>query len=226
MSLARRLSEHFVIPSGDARPAPCEDVEAPRAAPAAGPPPAVAVLAAAGDAAALGAALGLALARLQRAPVVAVCVWREADLHRSAWRAPGVPAARRLAAALAARGHDARPAGRLVLVDLRGPAAEAAPAARRVLAATGEVPGVLALGGARTAAFDAVLADQDLVVVGARTDADPCLTRLALAGSARSHARVRVRVPAAPLARGLALAGVALLPSARRALAQPIAELS
>jgi hypothetical protein len=230
MSLARRVLEHFVIPAGDLPPGAGRDVIirddepipacAPRAA-----PDAVAVLAAAPDALALGAALGLALARRRRAPVVAVCVWSAGRQSWPAWRAPALPAARRLAAGLAVRGHDARPAGRLAIVRLAGADDGAALAARRALAATGAAPAVLALGGPRAAAFDALLVEQDLVVVGARGDADPVLTRLAIASLDCAARAWACEVPVAHPARSLAAAGVALLPSMRRALAGPVAEL-
>jgi hypothetical protein len=233
MSAARRLAEHFVIPAGQAgAPATVDFVtpgEAPErvcAAPALRTPAGVAVLAAAPDAPALAAALGLALARVYRAPVVAVCVWGAARLPRAPWRAPALPAARRLAVALAARGHDARAAGRLAVVWLDGSDEEAALTARRVLAAAGAAPTVLALGGPRTAAFDDLLAEQDLVVVGTRSGADPVLTRLAVAGLGGGGRACACEVPATPPARALASAGVTLLPSARRALAGAVAELT
>jgi hypothetical protein len=230
MSLGRRLLEHFVIPVGDLPAGSGEGivireevsaVESVRAV-----PPAVAVLAAAGDAPALGAALGLALARRRRAPVVAVCVWSAGQSVLPTWWAPALPAARRLAAGLAARGYDAHPAGRLAVVRLAGSDEDAAVAARRALAAAGAAPAVLALGGPRAAAFDALLAEQDLVVVGTRRGADPVLTQLAVAGLAGAVRACACEIPAAHPARSLAAAGVALLPSARRALAGPVAELS
>jgi hypothetical protein len=85
---------------------------------------------------------------------------------------------------------------------------------------------VLALGGPRPAAFDALLAEQDLVVVGTRRGADPVLTRLAVAGLTGAVRACACEIPAGHPARSLAAAGVALLPSARRALAGPVAELS
>lgn len=232
MSVARRVLEHFVVSVGDLPSAVHEDFVAPGEAP--GPacaepsprtPPGVAVLTAAPDAPALGAALGLALARRRRAPVVAVCVWSARQPAWPAWRAPALPAARRLAAALAARGHDARPAGRLAVVRLTGPAEDAVLQARRVLAAAGAAPAVLALGGPRSAAFDALLAEQDLVVVGIRSGADPVLAQLAVDGLAGTVPACACEVPAAHPARSLAAAGLTLLPSARRALAGPVAEL-
>jgi hypothetical protein len=233
MSLARRVLEHFVIPASEPRSAAFEDFVAPGEAP--GPacaepaprtPPGVAVLTAAPDALALGAAVGLALARRHRAPVVAVCLWSAGPAAGPAWRAPALPAARRLATGLAARGHDARPAGRLAVVRLAGPADDAALQARRVLAAAGAAPAVLALGGPRAAAFDGLLVEQDLVVVGMRSGADPILTRLAVDGLAGTVRACACEVPAAHPARLLAVGGLMLLPSARRALAGPVAELS
>jgi hypothetical protein len=231
MSFARRVVEHFVIPADDRPSAGRDDlfvrdeaVDRPaRPQPA---PPAVAVLAAAADAPALGAALALALVQRRRAPVVALCMWTAEQQAGPPWRAPALPAARRLAARLAARGYDARPAGRLAVVRLTGSDDDAALAARRALSATGAAPAVLALGAPRTAAFDELLAEQDLVVVGARTGADPVLTRLAVAGLAGAVRACACEVPTTHPARSLAAAGVVLLPSARRALAVPLAELS
>ncbi|MEA2255494.1 MAG: hypothetical protein QOG35_1539, partial [Solirubrobacteraceae bacterium] len=226
MSLARRLTEHFVTPVLDSARAECEDLVYDREAPelAGGgngsrTPPGVAAVSAAPDAPVLGAALGLALARLYRAPVVTVCVWSRGQAGGPVLRGPAWPVARRLAAGLAARGHDARAAGRLAIVWLAGSDDDAALEARRVLAAAGAAPAVLALGGPRAGAFDALLADQDLVVVGTRSGADPTLARLAVAGLAGGVRACACEVPAAHPARSLAVAGVALLPSARRALA-------
>ena len=120
-----------------------------------------------------------------------------APAARQAWRAPAMPAARRLGATLGARGHDARAAGRLAVVRLPDAPEDAAVQARRATAAAGGAPTVLALGGARVAAFDALLADQDLVVVATPSGTDPALARLALAGLAPgTGAYVRVRGPA------------------------------
>jgi len=233
MSLARRVLEHFVIPAGEPCSAAYEDFATPGEAPgqacaepAPRTPPGVAVVTATPDAAALGAALGLALARRHRAPVVTVCIWSGGQPARPAWRAPALPAARRLATGLAARGHDARPAGRLAVVRLAGPAEDVVLQARRVLAAAGAAPAVLALGGPRSAAFDALLAEQDLVVVGIRRHADPVLTRLAVDGLTGAVPACACEFPAAHPARSLAAAGLMLLPSARRALADAVAELS
>ncbi|HWI08350.1 MAG TPA: hypothetical protein VNT54_12655 [Solirubrobacteraceae bacterium] len=185
-------------------------------------PASLAVLAPAADAPALGAALALALARRERATAALVCVWAPVAGDRL-WRAPAAPAAARLARALAARGHDARASGRLVVVRLATPCEPAAAEALRATAAAGRAPAVVALGGPRTAAFDALLAQQDVVVVAVAPGADPALARLATEGLERS---VACEVPPADPARALAAAGVALLPSTRRALAAPIAVLS
>jgi hypothetical protein len=232
MSRVRRIVEHFVAPVDELSvhaagpPAAAREESAttcPRAvAPAA---PAVAVLAAGADALVVGAALALALARRERAPVAALCAWDRDGAARLAWTAPARPAARRLATALAARGHDARPAGRLAVVRLPAGAHEAADDARRVLAAAGSAPAVLALGGPRSAAFDALLAEQDLVVVGSRAEAGSVLVQLALADLAGAVRACACELPASAPARSLAAAGLALSPSVRRALAEPLAEL-
>jgi hypothetical protein len=143
------------------------------------------------------------------------------------WRAPPLPAARRLAAALASRGHDARAAGRLAIVRLPAAPGDAAAEARRASVAAGAAPVVLALGGPRVAAFDALLAEQDVVVVATAPDAEPALARLALAGLACEYASTCIcEVPPAHTGRALAAAGLTLLPSARRALAGPVEALS
>ncbi len=234
MSLLRGVLEHFVQPSGDPGRAAREDFvsddEGPDRAcaePAPRTPPGIAVLSPAADAHSLGAALGLALASCRRAPVVVVCVWTAGPAARPAWRAPARPAARRLAATLGGRGHDARPAGRLAIVRLPGEPQEAAAQARRASAAAGAAPTVLALGGPRAAAFDELLADQDLVVVATPSGTDPALARLALAGLAAGAARTcTCEIPPPHPARTVAAAGLTLLPSARRALAVPVEALS
>jgi hypothetical protein len=186
------------------------------------PAAAVAVLAPASDAPALGAALGMALARAGRAPVCVVCVWSPAPA-RSGWRAPPTPAAARLASTLRARGHDAGASGRLVLVALSTGEEEAASQALRVGAAAGSAPTVVVLGGPRAAAFDGLLAMQDLVVVAVASGSDASLARLASAGLERA---LTCALPPADPARALAAAGLVLLPSTRRALAAPVAALS
>ncbi|MEY2442001.1 MAG: hypothetical protein QOJ46_1427 [bacterium] len=234
MSLLRMVLEHFVQPSAGPGPAADEDFVGPDegperacAEPAPRTPPGVAVLSPAADAHPLGAALGLALAGRRGVSVVVVCVWAPGRATRPAWRAPATPAARRMAATLAARGHDAQSAGRLAVVRLPEVPDRAVVEARRATAAAGDSPTVLALGGPRVAAFDELLGDQDLVVVATPVGTDPALARLALAGLASSAARTcACDVPPAHPARTAASAGLTLLPSARRALAIPVEALS
>jgi hypothetical protein len=239
MSTVRRIVEHFVAPAARGatpdRPtgAGGRERRADAGAPPGGPPeragavapprmPAsVALLAPAGDAPALAAALALALARRERAAGAVVCVWSPAPA-RALWRAPALPAAARLARALAARGHAARGSGRLVVVQLAAGCEEAAAEALRVTAAAGAAPTVIALAGPRAAAFGALLESQDLVVAAVAPGAEPALARLAVAGLPRA---VACEVPPAHPGRALAAAGVALLPAARRALAAPVEAL-
>ena len=226
MTLARRIVEHFVLPADGRRTAADARDTSPRARGAARviprTPPAVAVLAPPADAASLGAGLGLALIRERRAPAAVVCVWSP-HATRPTWRAPALPTATRLATALAARGHVARAAGRLVVVRLAEHCEQAASEAQRASAAAGSAPTVLAIGGPRRAAFDALLAVQDLVVVALPPASDPALARLAVVGLERA---LTCEVPPADPARALAAAGLALLPSTRRALRAPLACLS
>ena len=233
MSLLRRISHHFVMPAGDPPAAahgdfvpPGEGPDRACAAPAPRTPPGITVLSAPADALALGASLGLALAGRRRAPVVAVCVWTAVPTSGPGLRAPATLAARRLCGSLVARGLQARATGRLVIVRLAHEPQEAAEQARRALAAMGSAPALLALGGPRTASFDELLAEQDLVVVATSSATDPALARLAVAGLAAAAVPACVcEVTPAPAARSLAGAGLTLLPSARRALAGAVEAL-
>jgi hypothetical protein len=212
MSLARRIAEHFVSPADDGR-ALRADARPPGVPPARAcavspprTPPVVAVLAPPDD-----------------APVAVVCVWSPAPASgRAVWRAPALPPAARLAGALAARGHDARAGGRLVVVRLAPPPEEAAAQALRASAAAATAPCVLALAGPRSAAFEAVLGVQDLVLVALPPQSDPALARLAMTGLERG---LTCEIPSGHPARALAAAGLWLHPAARRALAAPIAAL-
>jgi hypothetical protein len=244
MSLRRRVYEHFVIPPADRLPVgdgfvipsrpplpgdhedfvgPDEVPNRACAVPRPRTPPGIAVLCAAADAPGLGAALALAVARRFRAPVAAVCAWTGSESTRPSWRAPALPAARRLATALTARGHQAHATGRLALVHLTPGCDEAAAEARRAIAAADPAPAVVVLGGPRAAAFDELLAEQDLVVVATRSGTDPALSRLAVASLAGATVRAcTCEVAPTPSARTLAAAGLTLLPSVRRALAGPV----
>lgn len=154
----------------------------------------------------LGAVLGLALAREAHAAAVLVLGWRTWAPARSTM--PAAPCARRLARALRLRELDARASGRLVWVDLpQDDDAAATAVARAVAAAPAEMPVVVALGGPRGAALDALLAEADLVVVPGPQD-DP-RRRAALAGASTAAGRTVSwpRTPGAPWRR-LAHAGV------------------
>lgn len=233
MTITRRIAAYFVAPArgrdgGDARAADAASSDDGRGASRAPtrersrPAPAVAVLAPPADAPALAAALGLALARAHRAPTAVICLW-DPRAARSGWRAPPMPGAARLAKALTARGHEATAAGRLAIVRLSASCEEAASQALRASAAAGPAPVVLALAGPRAAAFDELLGLQDLVVVAVAPASDPALARLAASGLERA---LTCAVPPAAPGRMLAAAGLALLPSARRAIAAPVAALS
>lgn len=232
MSALRTLVEHFVAPPADPALAPHDFVppdEGPDRAcaePAPRTPPGVALLAPADDAQPLGAALGLAIASSRRAPVVVVCVWTAGSAGRPWWRAPAMPAVRRLASSFAARGHDTRTAGRLVLVRLATTPLQASHEARRAMAAAGDAPTVLALGGPRAADFEDLVAEQDLIVVATASGTDPALRRLALSGLTASAARAcTCEIPTAQLGRAAAAAGLVLMPSVRRPLADAVGGL-
>jgi hypothetical protein len=235
MSLLRTIVHHFVTPSGNPRPTahegfvpPDEEPDRACAEPAPRTPSGIAVLCGPGDALSLGAALGLALADRNRSPVVAVCVWTGGPHGPSGSpHGPAVPAARRLAASLARRGHDVRCAGRLAVVHLPAASEDAALQARRASGAAGAAPTALAVGGPRSAAFDDLLREQDLVVVAAPSGTEQALTRLALEGLATRGVRAcACDLISSQLARAVAVAGLALLPAARRALADPLDALA
>ena len=233
--MLRRLVEHFVQPPGRPGPAAHEDFVPPDegpdracAEPAPRTPPGIAVLAPAPDAHSLGAALGLALASRRRAPVVVVCVWTPGRTSRSGVARAGDRPPRAASPRRSARAGTTRaPPGRLAVVRLPEAPEQAAVEARRAAPRRATAPTVLALGGPRVAAFDELLAEQDLVVVATPSGTDPALARLALAGLASGAARTcACEVPPAHPARTVAAAGLTLLPSARRALAVPVEALS
>jgi hypothetical protein len=198
--LLARLSALFVAPA---------PVSTGRAAARFAPAPSVVLLCAAADALANGAALALSLARAGRASAGLLCVWRAAGQDTPPWRAPALPAARRLTSALAAHGLEAEAGGRLVRVDLPDdPEAACAAAARATAVAL--APAVIAIAGPRSSALDRLLAAQDLIVIAGQPDAGPALGRLACAGVASLPVPV-VSCSAAPgpHARVLATAGIA-----------------
>ena len=153
MSVLRAVVDHFLVPAATApRPAPARaEAARPRHA-------AVGVLCPPRDAAALGVAVGAALAREHGARAVLVCSWG-APARRPGPTMPATAAARGLARSLVARGLDAAASGRLVLVAVE----DAAAAGRALAVAPG--PTVLVVAAARDAAMDAVLRAQDHVLV-------------------------------------------------------------
>ena len=143
-----------------------------------------------GEAEPVAAALALALRPNKRAAATAVIVLAAGQVPLPS--GGGVRGARRLAARLAAHDFDASARGRLAW-------AYAPPeAASRAVVVAG-APAVLAVTVPLTAALEAVVADQDLVVVVAR-DHDGPLARIAIDSLARPGLSV---TSAPPLARGL-----------------------
>lgn len=182
-----------VPPAAPASPV-AEPVDAPGSA-ASGAAVAVGVLCRPADGALVGAAVALGV----RGGTVLLCLWgaRPATL-----RAPGTLGARRLAARLRARGHDARAGGRLVVVAVSAGIDEAARAA-----AASDAPAVLAVAGPRDERVDAVLRSQDRVLAAG----DGLVAELAAQGVAADGVPARtLALPRAPAARALAASGIVL----------------
>lgn len=201
------VARWFVRPAGEAHAADGAG-RARRAAREA--PPALAIVAA--GSAALPAAAAAALRHAGGGPVV-LCCWRVAGAER-ARSAAALPSARRLAASLRARGLDAVAAGRLARAALPADDAQAVAALRRAEAACGDAPCVPVVGGPRGEAWDAVLAERDLVLVHGD---DPAVVRVAVErlASERCAAAPLGSVPPRPL-RALAVAGLMLPGPGRR----------
>jgi hypothetical protein len=177
------------------RASPHAGVEPPRFAPRA------LVFGRPGEATPVAAALAGGLRERHRASAALLVAWPSAAPRHAAL---GTPAASRLAARLQARGLDAVARGRLAWLALRSD--EVALAARATAAV--DVPAVIAVTGPRTAATDALLAEQDLVVLVVGADAEPGLGELALAGLGSCVAPVVVHRPlVSPGARPAAMAG-------------------
>jgi hypothetical protein len=190
-----------------------------RAAATARVAPAITLLAPA-QTAALAAALGLLLAGRERSGCALICVWtgREPGPAMGV-RLPAVPRAARLAGAARARGLAASASGRLVTVALPPAAEEAAADGARALAAAAGVPAVLALGGVRHAAFDALLAGVDRVAVVTGPAVHPAVRGLAVSAVAETAVEASgLELALGPIARLLALAGAGVPPGAREAL--------
>ena len=184
---------------------------------------ALAMLCAPEDARALGVAAGVVLARAARAPTALACLWTAPDAARHPdARPPSVRGARRLAAALTARGLDAVPSGRVATVALPADPSAALAAAGRAAAAAGAAPVVLVLGGPRDAAFDELLAVQDRLLVVARPGSGEAIAGLALAGLPDlAPPATTCTLALGPAGRALAAAGVAVPAPLRSALREP-----
>ena len=199
-ALLDAIARAFVAPTGDARAQPVVAVTAASAA-VCGP-----------DADGLGCALALLLRR--RGPAV-VCAW-EGPARRAAL--PATAGARRLAASMTARGLDAHPSGRLVLVVLDPEPSVAVAETARVAAAAGDAPVVVALCGPRDVAFDQLLAIQDVAVV-ASGDVPEEVVRLGVAALEATGRRAVAAPALSALAAWAARTGLCVSPAARRALA-------
>jgi hypothetical protein len=165
-------------------------------------------------------ACALALLLRRRGPAV-VCAWG-AVARRP--QAPAAVGARRLAASMDARGLAARATGRLVAVALDPEPVAAAAEAGRAAAAAGDAPVVVALCGPRDAAFDHLLAGQDIGIVATGDAADE-LVRLGV----ESLEAVVGRALPAPALCGVgawrARAGLSAGPATQRALAPALEAL-
>jgi hypothetical protein len=171
---------------------------------AAAPPrfaPRAVVLGTARDAVPVAAALAGGLREQERAAGAVLVTWPAPAAPRPAL---GTPGASRLVASLRSRSLEAVARGRLAWLAL---GADELALARRALAAV-DVPAVVAITGARSAAADALLAEQDHLVLVVPGDADPRLVELARDGLAEWNVPILVRGPLlSPGARTTALAG-------------------
>jgi hypothetical protein len=174
-------------------------------------PATLGVLVAPGDAPAAGAALGLAAATAHRAPCAVVCRWTGAELAEPPRSGLAVGAARRLAQRLAGRGLAVGACGRVVTVVLPSSDIEARAATERALAAAGDLPLVLAIGGARSPAFDPLLAGLDRLIIVPPPGAPVGLERLAIDSAARlGRGAAVLRLPATGAVTGRLLAATGL----------------
>ena len=233
-TLGRRAAGFFVAPADDAtrdiaalrEPAPAfppPALQLDTAPPATSFPPRVAVLGRRRDAVPVAAALAGALRADHGSPAAAVAVWDPAPGDDPA-AAPAAPAAARLAARLTARGLEATARGRLAWLRLPDHPVSAALAARKLAAAV-DVPVVVVLAGPRTAVFEALLREQDLVVV-VTPDPGGALARLAVETSeVPAVATAPLPAPARVLASSGLTAGRwldARVRSAARRLREPV----
>jgi hypothetical protein len=167
------------------------------------------------------------LARRARRGCALACVWTPAAPAASGDGRPLASGqARRLAMALGARGLVADACGRAAAVTLPVSPADAVGAARRALAAAGQAPTVLVIGGPRDGAFDPLLTEHDLVVVLSRGGGPDAVAALAVADLRASAGRAVAQALALrPATRALAASGLAVPSAVRRALDGPLREL-
>jgi len=155
----------------------------------------------------------------ERAAAAAICIWRPLAVPLPEPDAPAAqspagattPGARRLTARLVGRELAATACGRLAWLAL-DPDPELAAGQLRRCRAAAAAPLVLAVAGARPAAFEPLLEDLDLTIAVLAADIDPALRALALA---RLPGRAREIVPPLPPGppRWAAMAGLARLRS-------------
>ena len=149
------------------------------------------------------AALACSLRVAHRAPAAVVATWTP-GARAPVPRGPGAPGASRFAARLSARGLAATAHGILVWLPLSDHVVAASVAVRRASAAL-DVPLVVALAGPRCDVVEALLREQDLVIVVAEDPGSP-LARLAVGGCS---VPATARTPAHGARRVLAMAGLA-----------------
>jgi hypothetical protein len=182
-------------------------------------PSTLAVLGSGADAQVAGTALALTAAAALHSRCAVVCVWSGGGTTPGASLA--TVATRRLAERLAARGVVAAARGRLVTVALPPTDVEARAAAERTLAAAGDAPVVLVVGGARPPALDPLLAAVDRIVIVPPPDAPSGLEALAVDAAAHLGRSTSIlRLPRAGAAGHHLLTATGLLvPPALRAAA-------
>lgn len=176
--------------------APADAIEAPGRT-STTPTETVAVVGPGGASVALGLSLAARLIRRRRAGSGLVLVRGEpvGSGGTEGWR-PAAPRARRRAIALAARGLDIAAVGRVVVVGLEGEPEQAAGLAASLKAEEHDIV-VTVLCGPRESAFDAVLADQQRIVLSVPAQRPDVLVTLAVEQIAllAPRASVVVEVP-------------------------------
>jgi len=214
---SRAVEDHV----GGERAAAQEDLARPQA------PAVVAVLCRPRHATTVGLAVGAALAR-GGGPGAFVCRW-PGDAAARVPAGPARPAARRMCAALATRGVEARAIGRLVLADLPADPCEALAAGARAAAVAGDRPVVHVMAGPRPDELAKLLRTADRVLVAVDTgepgedglDTDGGLAALAVAGLAAEGLDARpLRLGRPPGTRLLASLGAP--PALRAALGEAL----